>query len=259
MHLIETTLVATITIIVFMTSGWLVSQIVGKLSVIDIFWGLGFIVVAISTLLFNGAYLTRQVLVTTLVILWGARLAFYIYVRNKNKPEDFRYQKMKENWKDSAALQSYFKVFLLQGLFMLIITLVVQVINSDSHQDNLNILDIFGALVWLFGFLFESIGDLQMYLFKNNPKNKGKIMKYGLWQYTRHPNYFGESVQWWAIFLIGLSTANGLLGIISPIVITFMLLKVSGVPMLEAKYKGNKEYINYIRKTSSFIPMPKKA
>ena len=259
MEIIQTFLVATIAVIVFMTIAWFVSLIVVKLSIVDVAWGLGFIVVALATIFFNHSFEPRQVLVTVFVCLWGFRLAFYIFVRNLNKPEDFRYQKMKESWGDEVALQSYLRVFLLQGVFMLIITFAVQVVNSYASQPGLNLLDILGALIWFFGFIFETVADMQMYFFKKESKNKGKIMKYGLWKYTRHPNYFGESVQWWAIFIIALSAPLGILSIVSPIVITIMLLKVSGVPMLEAKYKGNKEYQSYIKNTSSFIPMPPKS
>lgn len=254
MEIIQTFLVSLIVVIIFMSVMWLVSQLIGKLSIVDIAWGLGFIIVAVSTLLFNSEYLPRQLLVTLLVCLWGGRLAFYIYLRNKGREEDFRYQKMKESWGNEVAIQSYLRVFLLQGVFMLIVTFVVQIVNSYSKQPALNVLDLFGLLVWLLGFFFESIGDYQMYKFKKDKKNKGKIMKYGLWRYTRHPNYFGESVQWFGVFIIALSAPSGILGIISPVVITLMLLRVSGVPMLEAKYKDNPEYQKYIKNTSSFIP-----
>ncbi|MEO6728364.1 MAG: DUF1295 domain-containing protein [Candidatus Dojkabacteria bacterium] len=259
MELIQTFLVATVSIILLMTIAWIISQVVGKLSIVDIVWGLGFIVVALSTLIFNAQYQPRQILVTLLVCLWGGRLAFYIYLRNKGKPEDFRYQKMKENWGKDEAIHSYLKVFLLQGFFMFLVTFVVQIINTFAYQPAIGIVDIIGAAVWIFGFLFESIGDYQMYMFKKDPKNKGKIMTSGLWKYTRHPNYFGEATQWWGIFIISLRAPFGIIGIISPIVITYMLRKVSGVPMLEAKYKENKEYQNYIKNTSGFIPKSPKS
>ena len=116
--------------------------------------------------------------------------------------------------------------------------------------------DVVGVLVWIIGFLFEAVGDYQLRRFIGNPLNKGRIMMSGLWRFTRHPNYFGEVVLWWGIFLIALSVPGGWRTIVGPATITFLILKVSGIPMLEAKYRSNPQYEAYQRRTSSFVPLP---
>lgn len=257
MGMIYTLVLSLVIVIIFMSLFWFVSQRINKLAIVDIAWGLGFALIAISTLLFNQDFSLRKIIASIFVILWGIRLATYIGIRNRGKGEDFRYQKMKERWGSKAPLKSFINVFMLQGVFMIIVTFGIQFINTyGSNPIDLTLFDLLGIVIWIVGFIFETLADLQMYRFKSNPENKGKIMKYGLWKYSRHPNYFGESVQWFGIFFLALSIPNGLITVLSPLVITFMLLRVSGVPMLEAKYKGNIEYEEYIRKTSSFIPLP---
>jgi steroid 5-alpha reductase family enzyme len=129
---------------------------------------------------------------------------------------------------------------------------------NRSREKGLTFLDALGAAVWLAGFLFEAVGDYQLGQFKRKPESKGKIMTSGLWRYTRHPNYFGEAALWWGIWLAALSVEGGWAGIISPLTIGFLLLKVSGVTMLEKKYVGNEEFAAYARRTSAFFPMPPK-
>ena len=148
-----------------------------------------------------------------------------------------------------------FQVFLLQGFFMLLISTSAITAFADSFG-KLGLLEAAGAVVWLTGFFFESVGDLELSRFVKNPANKGKLMTGGLWRYTRHPNYFGEVTQWWGIFLVVLSSPYGFLAIISPLTITFLILKVSGIPMLEKKYEGRADFAQYKRKTSAFFPLP---
>jgi steroid 5-alpha reductase family enzyme len=222
-------------------------------SIIDIAWGLGFMVIAGVNLLISQALSVRQLLITVLIIIWAARLAGYIFFRNKDRGEDFRYARWRAEWGNKIIIKTFINVFMLQGFLMLIVAYPVILVNNTA-QARLNFLDILGLLVWLTGFFFESVGDYQLFKFKKNRSNQGKIMTSGLWKYTRHPNYFGEATIWWGIFLIALSAPYGLTAIISPVLMVFLLLKVSGAPMLEKKYKGNIEFMEYARKTSSFIP-----
>jgi len=155
--------------------------------------------------------------------------------------------------------RAFLQIFMLQAFFMAVIAYPVIAINA-TEKASFSIWGILGALVWIKGFYFEALGDWQLKQFIQNPDNKGKIMKNGLWKYTRHPNYFGEATMWWGIFIIGIGTDSGILGIISPLTITILLVFVSGVPMLEKKYAENEEFQAYARVTSKFIPwFPKKS
>jgi steroid 5-alpha reductase family enzyme len=197
-------------------------------------------------------------LVSGMVILWGLRLAIYIFIRNRGKKEDFRYAKWRKDWGKSWILRSYLQVFILQGFFMLSIAYPLFLYDSNQVKA-LNCLDLIGMLAWLLGFFFEAVGDHQLSRFKQDPANKGQIMDQGLWRYTRHPNYFGEALMWWGIFVLTLNTSLGWAAIFSPVIITTLLLRVSGVPLLEKKYADNPQYRDYVRRTSSFLPwFPKK-
>ncbi|MBN2246095.1 MAG: DUF1295 domain-containing protein [Candidatus Aminicenantes bacterium] len=222
-------------------------------SIVDIAWGGGFILVAGLTFFLNGDWTLRSLIVTCLVVIWGSRLALYILIRRRGKGEDFRYAKWRKEWGQWFVLRSFFQIFMLQGLLLLIISYSVILVNHSTKK-GLGFLDYIGILVWIFGFFFEAVGDYQLYKFKKKAENKGKIMQSGLWRYTRHPNYFGEAVMWWGVFLIALSVRHGWTAVISPLIITFLLLRVSGVIMLEKKYEENDEYATYARKTNAFLP-----
>ncbi|HEX4662220.1 MAG TPA: DUF1295 domain-containing protein, partial [Candidatus Saccharimonadales bacterium] len=220
----------------------------------------GFVVVALTTFAWQphaaGGGLFRTILVSGLVIVWGARLSLHIFLRQRGAmAEDKRYRAMRESWKGSEALNAYSRIFLVQGLSLLVIVIPVIWTNTLSSSP-LNLLDLIGAAVWLFGFLFETVGDFQLRRFIKNPKNKGKLMTGGLWRYTRHPNYFGEITQWWGIFIIALSVPFGWVSIIGPLMISFLIIKVSGVPLLEKKYAGDKTWEAYKKRTSMLIPLP---
>lgn len=251
--LLQTLLVLLGVIFVYTLLFFVLSLLFGKTHIADVAWGLGFIVVAITTLILHRQGAAGQLLVSILVFFWGARLTFYIYLRNRGKTEDFRYAKWKEEWGKQWKLQSYLRVFLLQGLLMILVALPVIGVNTFGVGPIPELVRV-GVLVWLVGFFFEVIGDWQLMDFKNDPKNHGKILDSGLWKYTRHPNYFGEASMWWGIYLIALSNLALWWTFIGPLFITFSLLKVSGVSLLEQKYKGNKEYQDYQKRTSAFIP-----
>jgi len=226
-------------------------------SIVDIAWGVGFICVALLTFFLKEGFTARHLIVSGLILIWGMRLALHIALRKKGKGEDYRYAKWREDWGRWFVLRSYFQIFMLQGIFLFVIALPIILVNF-SMRETLTLVDILGVGVWCIGFFFEAVGDYQLRRFKKNPASKGKIMTTGLWIYTRHPNYFGEVVLWWGIFLIALSVDNGWLAVLSPLTITFLLLRISGVTMLEKKYKGNPEFDAYAQRTNVFFPwLPK--
>lgn len=233
----------------------------------DIAWGLGFILVVLvlkdyrAVAVGYNANLSLR-LITLFTILWGLRLAIHIFSRNKGKPEDFRYKKWREDWGRWFYLRSYLQVYLLQGVFMFLISMSAIVAYSDVYvfrKDDMNVVSAVGAVVWGIGFLFETVGDYQLSKFISDPKNKGKIMRTGLWKYTRHPNYFGEVVQWWGIYILTILNPYSWLSLVSPLTITVLILFVSGIPLLEKKYADNKKFQEYAKVTNKFFPwFPKK-
>lgn len=245
---------------VYMTAWFVVALVKKDNSVADIAWGLGFVLVAGVTLARGADPAARSVLASSFVFIWGIRLALHILLRNRKRGEDPRYAAWRAKWGRWFVVRSYLQVFLLQGLFLLIISSAVILINTSVSVSPhpLGLLDLAGTVVWVVGFLFEAAGDAQLAHFKRDPENRGKIMNRGLWKYTRHPNYFGESLMWWGIFLLALSLPYGWTAVASPVLITFLLVRVSGIPMLEKKYAGNAEFQAYARRTSAFVPWPPK-
>ncbi len=238
---------------------FLIGQARNNNGLVDIAWGLGFVVVAVFTYFVTGEQTERATLISILVTLWGLRLAYYLFRRNWNKAEDYRYVNMRKRWGTNnwKYLKMFLNVYLLQLVLLFIIAQPIITVNK-SADSGLGVLDYIGLVIWLIGYFFEVVGDHQLKTFIQNPENKGRLMKYGLWKYTRHPNYFGEATMWWGIFIISLSVPNGWTGIYSPLVITLLLLFVSGVPLLEKKYKKHLEWSTYERQTSKFIPLPQK-
>ena len=240
----------------YVTLWFIVSLIKKRNDVADIAWGIGFIIVCLFLFLTQPLSPISAV-VYGLVTLWGLRLAIHIGLRSTGKTEDFRYKKWREEWGKYFLIRSYLQVYILQGFFMLIIAFPILItgIAPPQYMGNFTVI---GGVLWGIGFAFEAIGDYQLSVFIKNKQDKNDIMQTGLWRYTRHPNYFGEVLLWWGIFIITLPLQNGLWGIISPLTITFLLLYVSGIPMLEAKYKGNAAFDAYKRSTSAFFPMAPK-
>lgn len=242
-----------LTILAYKNLLFLLAIALKKNDIVDVAWGLGFVMITILTQTLLPEQGLRRNILSILVILWGLRLAIYIFIRNRGRQEDFRYAQWRKDWGKGWMLRSWLQVFMLQGFFMFVISYPLM-LNGAWVKDNLTLLDFIGILIWLIGFFFEAVGDAQMRRFKLDPANRGKIMKSGLWRYTRHPNYFGESCMWWGIFFIMLNHPAGAFAVISPLTMTWLLTKVSGVPMLEKKYTDNPEYAEYISKTSSFFP-----
>jgi len=239
----------------YMSAWFVVACITKRNDVADIAWGLGFVVVSWLGYIYSEQS-TRSLLVNVLVTVWGLRLSWHIARRNLRKPEDQRYAAWRSSWKH-VYVRSFFQIFMLQGVFLFIIQLPVLFIHASSPVP-LHLLDAAGVLVWLTGFCFEAIADRQLKHFLRDPQNKGKIMDRGLWAYSRHPNYFGEVLQWWGIFLCAVLLPNGYLTVVGPLLITVLILYVSGVPMLEKKYAGRPDFEAYKKKTSVFVPLPRK-
>lgn len=243
---------------VYFTLVFIIAQIKKSNSIVDIAWGLGFVIVALISFFLNPNISVGALVITIFVFLWGIRLSYHLFKRNWNKPEDYRYVEMRNNWGNkNLLLQFYIKIYMVQLVLLFIIAQPILSVNLiQSHE--IGILGYIGIIIWLIGYSFEVIGDFQLREFIKNKENQGKLIRSGLWKYTRHPNYFGEATMWWGIYLIAVGSSN-IWAIISPITITYLLLFVSGVPLLEKKMESNPDFSDYKAKTSKFIPwLPKK-
>ncbi len=249
----STLLLTAVAIALAMLLLWLLSLRLRDSSIVDLFWGAGFVLTAWIALWNEGAS-PRGLLVTGLVSLWGLRLAGYLTWRNHGRGEDPRYVAMRRRHGDAWWWRSFFIVFVLQGTLLWLISLPVQ---FAVRVPQLGWLDGVATGLVLLGVGFESLGDLQLARFKANPANKGQLMTSGLWRTTRHPNYFGDAVVWWGLGLFGLAS-GAWWTIASPALMTFLLVRVSGVSMLEGMMKDRPGYAEYVRATSAFIPMPPK-
>lgn len=240
----------------YMTFWFLVSVVKKRNDVADVAWGLGFVLMAWTSFFLFGASGVRGALVCILVSVWGLRLAWHIHRRNRGKTEDYRYLAWRKEWGRWFYVRSYLQVYVLQGLLLFLIVLPVLIIQKSSGSP-LGFFDLLGVMVWLIGMYFEAVGDAQLARFIHNPANAGRLMQSGLWAYTRHPNYFGEVTQWWGIWIVALAVPYGWLGGIGPVVITFLILKVSGIPMLEKKMESHPEFAGYKKRVRAFIPLPR--
>lgn len=243
---------------VYMTLWFGISVVKKRNDVADIAWGLGFVLITWISFAVSGSSSIFGIVIGILVTIWGVRLAWHIYARNKGKTEDYRYLAWRKEWGRWFYFRSYVQVYLLQGVLLYFIVFPVVLFNLHPGTTIFGFTEYVGVLIWGIGFFFESVGDAQLVAFMRDPRNKGAIMKSGLWRYTRHPNYFGEVTQWWGIWLITLNSLYGWYGIIGPVVITILILRVSGIPMLEKKMEQNPQYVEYKRRTSKFFPLPPK-
>lgn len=248
---------------ILMHATFLIAWLIRRNDLADVVWGPGFIVVALGAML--GQYQQtgelaihlREAVLLICVSIWASRLFYHIGFRALKKSEDIRYHNWRIAWGKTWVWRSYLQVFILQGIIMLIIALpIIWVIRHAPSPADFSLF--LGTAIWIFGFLFESVGDTQLKKFKADQRNKGKIMDRGLWSWTRHPNYFGEVTQWWGIFVMVALLPAGWITLISPLAITYLILKVSGVPMLEELMKDRPGFSEYVRKTSKFFPLPPK-
>jgi steroid 5-alpha reductase family enzyme len=251
---------AALIILVLVTLLWIWSVFIKNVSIVDIFWGVGFVVVNAFYVYMSGELNPRKILILVLVSIWGLRLGIYLAIRNIGKGEDFRYQEFRRNYGPKRYWWfSYFQTFLLQGVLIMIVSLPLLGVNSSSNSGDLKVLDYIGIVIWLIGFTFEAGGDYQLMRFKRDVRNKGKVLNTGFWKYTRHPNYFGDSAVWWAYALFSIA-AGSYWQIIGSVVMTLLIIKISGVALLEKTLNNTKpQYREYIEKTNSFFPwFPKK-
>ncbi|MFM7410689.1 MAG: DUF1295 domain-containing protein [Actinomycetota bacterium] len=252
-------LASAIAIATLMLSTWVISVVVKNASIVDIVWGLGFVVTGWVSFAVGDGDDTRGWVLAVLVSLWGLRLAGYLARRNIGHGEDYRYRAMRKHWGPRFPIISLVTVFTLQGVLMWVVSLPLQ-LGQVEASPGFGPIGTMGALVWAVGLFFESVGDAQLRRFKADPANEGKVMSSGLWRYTRHPNYFGDAVVWWGIAIVAAEAGVGVFGFIGAAVMTFLLVRVSGVALLEKSLRKRKpEYEDYVRRTSSFVPRPPKA
>lgn len=238
----------------FCLTGFLLSRIFKRNDVADILWGLGFFAFALVSMVFADTLSFKGILVTALVGIWAMRLSLYLLIRTSQKTEDIRYVKMKKGWGGKEALNAFLRVFLLQSLLMVLIAYPLGLLVLDGYLE-VGPFDFFGLILFVFGFLFEAIGDYQLSQFKKDPMNKGKILSTGLWGMTRHPNYLGEILIWWGFFCFTLNSDWWAYALLSPILLTFLIVKVSGVAMLDELLKEKKEeFDNHVKSVPTLFP-----
>jgi steroid 5-alpha reductase family enzyme len=245
-------LIALAVILGVSVTGWLLSVVTRNVAFVDSLWSMFFLIAALTFFMHAGLPSARGMLVTVLVSVWALRLSIYITARNWGKPEDYRYQAIRANNEPGFVFKSLYIVFGLQGLLAWFIAMPL--LPAIMVPGGIGVLEIFATGLWLLGFSFESIGDYQLAKFKRNASNKGRVLDSGLWRYTRHPNYFGDFCIWWAFYLFAFA-AGGWWTVLSPLLMSFLLLKVSGVAMLEKTIGERRpDYASYIRRTNAFFP-----
>lgn len=239
---------------------WLLSLALRDASIADVFWGSGFAAVALLGLVAGPAGASpRALLAWALTTAWGLRLSLHLLRRWRGKGEDRRYRAMRAGWGARFPLASLFTVFLLQGALLWVVSLPVQAAAALGAARPLGPLDALGALLWAAGLGFEAVADAQLARFLARPDSAGRVMREGLWRYSRHPNYFGDAVVWWGLGLLGLS-AGAAWALVGPALMTFLLVRVSGVALLEKDIGGRRpEYADYVARTSAFFPWPPRA
>lgn len=246
--------VSALAIATMMLTVWAISVAIRDASIVDVVWGPGFVVVAWAAFLTSEGDSGRALLLTAMATVWGLRLGIHLGMRNLGKGEDYRYQAMRRRRGERFWIISLVTVYALQGVIMWIVSLPLQIGIREPEPGSVVLL-IVGAAVFVIGFGFESVGDWQLRRFKADPANATQVMDQGLWRYTRHPNYFGDACVWWGIGLVAASTPVGVVGLVGPVLMTWFLMRVSGVPMLERSLvKRRVGYDDYVRRTSSFIP-----
>ena len=248
-------LINLLAVLVMMFVGWLMSIIKKNVTLVDSLWGLGFVMIAWMTVWLTPDHGPRQTVMAVMVTLWGLRLSSHLSWRNWGHGEDPRYGQWRETSGERFWLVSLFKVFLLQAIFLWLIALSLQIGQMSPIPPRLTAFDYAGIILWTVGFLFESVADWQLLKFKANPATKGQVMDRGLWAYSRHPNYFGEVLVWWGLFFMTLATPDSAWTIVSPVIITLVLLKMTGVPLTEKTIARTRPgYADYVRRTNAFIP-----
>lgn len=238
---------------------WLASLPLKNAGIVDAFWGFGFVLVAAANYLAADGWQPRMVIVTLVVFLWGLRLSLHLAQRNFGADEDYRYQAMRRRWGPNFPATSLLVVFGLQALLMWLIAVPISLAQASPLPDTLVWSDYLGLLVCAVGFGFEAVADAQLSAFRASPQSKGKVLDSGLWKWSRHPNYFGDATLWWGLWLFAWSTPASSWTVLCPVLMNWLLLRVSGVPLTEKRLgKTREDYADYVARTSRFIPWPPK-
>ncbi len=246
-------------VVALMLTTWVISLALTNASIVDLVWGFGFVLIGWIARFTADGVPARQNLLLVLVTVWGLRLTAYLTWRNAGKGEDFRYVKMRQYWGPSRfPIVSLATVFTLQGVLMWVVSLPVQLGQGDDEPTSLGLLAALGTILWAVGMFFETVGDWQLARFKASPGSAGRIMDQGLWSWTRHPNYFGDFCVWWGLGLVALETGwPGVIALVGPAVMSYLLLRVSGKALLERNLvKRRPGYEEYVARTSGFFPRP---
>ena len=236
--------------------GWIFSLIIKDSSIADILWGLYFLAGAIFIFIIRDINPSIiQILVLVAIIIWSLRLSLHIGIRKVGKEEDYRYKEWRKKWGTSFMIYSLIQNFIFQGILSFIMLSSVMVIDYSQNPKSLDWWQFFGVMIWLFGFIYEAVSDYQLNNFKKSKKSKEDILKTGLWKYSRHPNYFGEITQWWGLWIVSIGLSYFYIGLLSPVLITILIIKVSGIPLLEKRYHNNPSYQKYASVTPKLIPI----
>jgi steroid 5-alpha reductase family enzyme len=260
MSLVQIWLQALMVIMIMMTTLWVISVFIKNVSIVDLFWGLGFVVTGWFYYFHTEGLESRKLVLMIMVTVWGLRLSGYLTWRNAGKGEDFRYRQFRKDYGEKRYWWiSFFQTFLLQGVLMWLISVPLLGAQYLSVNRHLGVLDFAGIILWVIGITFETGGDYQLARFKADPSNKGKVLNSGFWKYTRHPNYFGDTAAWWGYGLLSMA-AGSFLPALGSLLMTALIIKVSGVALLEKSLVSDKPgYREYVERTSAFIPwFPKK-
>ena len=261
MSLVQIWVQALIVIMIMMTSLWVISVFIKNVSIVDLFWGLGFVVTGWFYYFNTEGLEPRKLVLMIMVTIWGLRLSGYLTWRNAGKGEDFRYKQFRKNYGEKRYWWiSFFQTFLLQGVLMWLISVPLLGAQYQSGNSHLGVIDFAGIVLWIIGIAFESGGDFQLARFKADPSNKGKVLDSGFWKFSRHPNYFGDAAVWWGYGLLSIA-AGSFLPALGSLLMTALIIKVSGVALLEKSLVSDKPgYREYVERTSAFIPwFPKKS
>ena len=261
MSLVQIWVQTLIVIMIMMTTLWIISVFIKNVSIVDLFWGLGFVVTGWFYYFNTEGLEPRKLVLMIMVTIWGLRLSGYLTWRNAGKGEDFRYKQFRKNYGEKRYWWiSFFQTFLLQGVLMWLISVPLLGAQYQSGNSHLGVIDFAGIFLWIIGIAFESGGDFQLARFKADPSNKGKVLDSGFWKFSRHPNYFGDAAVWWGYGLLSIA-AGSFLPALGSLLMTALIIKVSGVALLEKSLVSDKPgYREYVERTSAFIPwFPKKS
>lgn len=233
----------------YLTSMVALATYKGDTSIANFTWGGGVLLVTLFTFFTMSSFLPRQIIATAMIVLWASRLIMHVYKRYTGTDPRFTAW----HWQGLRALGMNC-MWIYGQIIMIVIMSYPLVLINRAQLSGLTLFDLIGILVWIIGYAIEAISDQQLFVFMHNPANKGHVINTGLWRYSRHPNYFGEALMWFGIWIIALSVPFGMTAIITPLVITFLLRFVTGVPLIERAMKDNPEYQEYTKTTNAFVP-----